>query len=327
MEVAIFKCRPDNPFHFGKTSLENSGDIIHSDTLFSAIVNTYHQVYPSDVENLIKAFQEGQIRISSAFHCLEYAPDQYFFFLPRPVNYQHTTGGNVKSFKKIRFFSLGIWKNLPEKEKLLNNPRLILGESYLVTVTELYQIGLHPDYLKPNEFLRDQKLVRTEMYPKVRVHASDQENVFYHQFHIQLQELQTVEEEDNPHPNKQTHFYFLLETPPDSPLTERFKQIIRLLADEGIGGERSVGCGTFRSVVFKSAVEMGFPARDEKSTQCTLSLTIPASQDDFDATEAYQLVLRGGGSLGIKGEAENHRRQIHMIAEGALAKHEVKGKM
>ena len=325
MEVTILRCRPNNPFHLGKTSLENSEDIIHSDTLFSAIINTYNQVYPGDVENLVEAFKKGEIRISSAFHCLEYAPDKYFFFLPKPVNYQYVTGENIKKIKKIRFFSAGIWKNPPRPEALLDGEIGILGENYLLTEPELYQIGLHPDMLKANEFLKDQKLVREEIYPKVRVHASTQENVFYHQVHIQLQELHTQEGEDDPHPRKQTHFYFLLDTTQESPLIERFRQIIRLLADEGIGGERSVGCGTFLSVVFKSAKEMGFPEKDKTSTQCGLSLTIPLEKEDFDQIKSYQLVLRGGGSLGKRGVAENHRKQVRMVAEGALFNCEIKG--
>ena len=275
MEVAILKCLPNTQFHLGKSSLENSFHVIHSDTLFSAIITVFNQVYPDDVDDLVGAFKNGDIKISSAFHCLEYNSNEYLFFLPKPQKYHYVGGTKIKESKKIKYFSVGVWNQAPHPDDLLEGPRALIGGTHLVTDEELERLGIKPPNGSSkreqlNKRLQEVKFVKEVIYPKVRVHADSQTDVFYHQVNVQLQALDFWGKASRQ--KNQTHFYFLLEYRSATPFADRVKQIIRLLADEGIGGERSTGCGSFEYVTFKSANEMGFPKRQNEASQCSLSL-------------------------------------------------------
>lgn len=189
-------------------------------------------------------------------------------------------------------------------------------------------MGMEEKNLPPRFFLKDWAPTAEITYPKVRVQSLSQEGVYYHQVNLQLQRLQTRTHA------VQTHLYFLLDhaLPESTEHQEkaswsRLQASLQLLGDEGIGGERSSGCGQLAGVEIREAKSMGFPQADNTQTQCLLSLGIPANQAELNAFRHYQLKIRGGGSLGIHGKKEQHRSQVRMIAEGAIFEGKLHGKL
>lgn len=331
MQTVILHCGPHNQFHLGQSSLEDSYGHIHSDTLFSAMVSVYNLMFPSRVNEFIEEFRQGKIRISSAFHCLQHGQDDYLFFLPKPMRYHQGGGNKQKQIKGIQFVSEGVWNAAPPTDRLRSRAFTLLGSQHLITKHEAEQLGFTPRQLTAHSSLKDMKLVEDIMYPKVRVHEQGQLGVFYHQKNIQLQALETQQG------SMKTHFYFLLNHQLKGEALQRLKACIRMLADEGIGGERSTGCGAFRSVSFQELNRLPFTSAeadpsslmeastDGKKFYCALSLISPASATEAQAIKQYQLVLRGGGALGKVGNQELHRRQVRMVAAGALLSKPIDG--
>ena len=77
MRAIILQCPRGARFHFGNialdenTSLNDTAIHPHSDTLFSALINTAAKMDQSLTQQLVDDFAAGNVRISSGFFCLE----------------------------------------------------------------------------------------------------------------------------------------------------------------------------------------------------------------------------------------------------------------
>jgi CRISPR/Cas system CSM-associated protein Csm4 (group 5 of RAMP superfamily) len=115
-QYILLKCRPGARFHFGaagldvNTALNDTDRHIGSDTLFSALVNMADTATPDQLDDLLLAFECGDIAISSGFPCLsEY--DTRVFFLPKPAHYDWSPPAHdPKLFAGIRYISAGLWE-------------------------------------------------------------------------------------------------------------------------------------------------------------------------------------------------------------------------
>ena len=341
MEAVIFKAQPHNQFRLGQTTLENTWEVIHSDTLFSAIVHAHAMLYgQAETTTWLEWLLPGKgkappISFSSAFHCLEYLQGKYLYFFPKPVTYGLASDSRNKQHKQIQFVSRGIWREGIQPEALIDYP--ILGNRHALTWEELKQLrllepSLLEDLLEQRENVRlnpqeryafhQQKqallapyaLTQAITYPKVSVHQVGQEDAYYTQTNLQLQALSNQEGK-----SMQTHFYFLLDTSNDeksTPYTRQFYAALQLLVDEGIGGDRSTGTGMFSGI---SIEKFPVPRVPTQTHRCTLSLSRPTAEE-FPQYLYYQLVMRGGGSLAGANDLsdQHHRKQVRMIGEGAM---------
>ena len=325
VEIVVLRVPFPNRFHLGKNHLEDTHEIIHADTLFSAWVNTFSLLYPpSELKAFIQMFDAGQLRISSAFHCLQYGKEDYLFFLPKPIVYQTFPPSLQKSWKAIKFISSSLWQR---KHLAENLGKTTLGGTHALTEEERTIAGLDAQYLRKEDSIAYIKPVKEALYPKVQVHTDTQEGVFYHQANIQLQQIETEQG------NRSFHFYFLMDH--DLNLEEdggkisyqKLKASLRLLADEGIGGERSVGCGTIEEICFYPGEKLGIPFQENQiGPWCSLAPIIPKT-GEFASVDQSEFLIRGGGTVGRGGERERHRSQVRMIAEGALLSKPITGRL
>ncbi len=317
MKVIILKTNLSNQFHLGKNTLETTHQWIHSDTLFSALVNTYSKLFPNETDKFVKSFKDQKISISSVFHCIESSNGSRVFFLPKPISFHYQNEGNYKAAKAIEFFSVGVWNAAPKEDHLTDFH--IIGNKHLLTKEELSSLGIQSrSHVRQ---LAESSLVEEVTYPKVKVHEISQEGVYYHQVNMQLQHLEIG------NTKLQTHLYFLLNESLDTESLNKWKACLRLLADEGIGGERRSGCGQIAAIEEKDASDFYFPNLQNTGRQCSLSLGIPKSPKEFAQCEKYRLIIRGGGSLGRFGKNEKHRKQVRMIEEGAILTQPILGKL
>ncbi len=317
MDLIIFKRTGDHQYHFGQNDLEDTFQHIQSDTLFSAIINCYAMLYSqAEVAGLIERFKEGRIQLSSGFPSLAAEGGYRVFFLPKPMTYHRVQGANVKRIKSIKFISAGLWRKGVSAQELLDQP--ILGGRFAMTEEERDQLGLP----QAPVLLKRLKPLSSDLHPKVRVHARNQEDVFYHQAVVQLNEL---------HPKGvapiQTQFYSILDSQLTGDEDKRFKGALHLLGDEGVGGERSTGKGQIDEINILPGADGLFQPEQPVAKHCSISLTIPAGKAEFDLISQYDLTIRGGGSLGKYKSHERHRQQIRMIKEGAILQQPIKGKI
>jgi len=316
MKAILLIPEDGSQFHLGERELDDTSDILHADTLFSALANVYEMAL-SGAGTIIGLMTSGKLRFSSGFYSLQYN-NQRLFFLPKPpVEYSGTA--TPKKLKKVKYISLGVWKRFlktfnnqtPETPAcsldLLAMPSI--GGEFVYSEDEL--IGV--DEKLDNKIFRAQQTV-----PKVKVHTIDKEDCLYHETTVQFTPILldggTV----------RGAFYFFLEYDDVTP-DERteFMAALRIMADEGVGGQRSSGRGQFSTI---ELVDVELPVCPNPSFYLGLSLISPVNDYEFhNGLHSYELMLRGGGALGKMGLPDQHRRQARFVREGALLCQNIKG--
>lgn len=331
MKKVIIKSEPYSQFRLGVDSLDKVSNIIHSDTLFSAITNLYSIVF-DDVENFIEAVNNNKIRFSSAFPVLmDTQNSNHILFVPKPIlNYPDE---NTKELKKIEFVSLKLAEDIlnaantetlkAEKPITSNENIVIIGSSFASLKDELKSI---------DSTVLNQNPLTSETIPKNRVHTNIQEDTLYHETNVQLMPLF----------NKagkivyQTQYYFFLETDIHDELYDKLKTILNLLPEEGIGGQRSQGKGLF----YDTVIDNFNIEKNPSVIKLLLSLVNPQNQREFDNFIYYEILTRGGGSVRvddfvnsdtetevIKEVKKFRKQQVRMIKEGAVFKDSVQGQL
>lgn len=208
METYVYKLKFLGPVHFSSDplSLRKTEVILHSDTLFSAIVNIYLYLYKID-ENF---FSDPPFLISSAF---PFYKDKLFVKMPFlkldiPEDKKERFG---KKIKKSKFISIDLLKKLFSKEKISISESSFLYGGFISdsTINE-------PIY---KEFER----------PRATISGANKSTIFY---------TNLVRFSDN------AGLYFFV-TFKEKSYKKKFDSVMYLLGDTGIGGERSNGCGLF----------------------------------------------------------------------------------
>jgi len=322
LESIILRCRPGAQFHFGRialdvdTSLHDTSIFMRSDTLTSALAETASRVFSGDTfKKILDDFKSGRARFSSLFFCLEKNDGDILYFLPKPASLDtHNPGkdkdGNDKERKtiyRVKFISKGVWEQgvLP---KDWDEHCVTLKGGFLVTKDELNGI--------PEEAWEKIRLFDTVSLPKVAVHKTTRENSLYFQTNIQLANLQIIEGLKN----AKVHFYFLLESDNDE-ARNRAHILSQIMADEGIGGERSTGCGKLEGCDEPKTINLT-PSKIDLGRYGSTSLLSPASDDELQACLAYKVETRAGRRTAEHG----YLKRLKMIEEGALLSQIIKGK-
>lgn len=316
MNVIILKCKPGALFRLGEGSLVDVSHIIHSDTLFSALVNIYEMVF-GEGEEFVRLVDDNKILFSSAFPLLENIHSgNFIYFLPKPKIVFDTAESLGKKEKKINFLSLKAFNKISESIDSLSlsskfdlNELLVLADEYALLKDEL-----------DSTILPTTPFIREQIFPKTAVHKESREDAFYFQTDIQLVPFCDDRKKICYNP----HFYFLINDTLNELEKIKFISCLRILADEGIGGDRGSGRGFVEEVIIKELEN--FVVMDGKY-YLTLSLTNPTSQTEFDNCISYDLIKRGGGSIGLEGNPENHRKQVKMISEGSIFNSPIKGRI
>ncbi|HEU0078286.1 MAG TPA: hypothetical protein VFQ76_11585, partial [Longimicrobiaceae bacterium] len=323
----VLRCRRGVRFHFGETSLLNTSELLHADTLFSALTNVYALAYDA-AEEWVEHVRDGRIRVSSGLHCAElsWRPEPVFFVPRPPLRYAAAADdpSAAKRLRHLRYVSMGVLAEMqahlqpaPAPDAvpactldLLALPRI--GGGYACTEAELAPVlgrDLPPD-----------RLYTTQTLPRVQVRTATVEDNFYHAAGLAPA---TVDLPDGR--SIRGHFYVLVEHSLDEQAWQRFLACVRLLADEGIGGERTAGYGWFEAV---QPVSAPVPAASGPAPLVlSLSPVIPADENEFASALRYDLFVRGGGSLGKRGDPEMHRQRVRMLREGALFRGPVRGRL
>ncbi|MFQ6614344.1 MAG: type III-A CRISPR-associated RAMP protein Csm4, partial [Fidelibacterota bacterium] len=224
MQYTAFRLAFRSPVHIGsnRPGFEHTERYIHSDTLFSALMQSWSVLFPHDLERFFSDGEEPSVtfpyfQISSAF---PWIGENYFF--PRPYR---STG------------PLAVGEPSPRRAKQIK--RLVWLEQSLF---EAWLNGSPPAF-KPEETFGDgvfwspgQKEGKTDNSSPFR--TEDSARIIM-----------------NRNTNETTPFYFtrlffapnaglfFLARFKDDSWRKKFTAALRLLGDEGLGGDRSVGHG------------------------------------------------------------------------------------
>ena len=297
----IVKLNPESPFHIGEAGigLEETSFTVHSDTLFSAICNTYALLYGEDeLEHLLNQFgREPPFLLSSAFLFIE---DMLTFPIPLNVNWskfmnesqnkKEHTYELIKKLKKVQFVSKEIFYSIlrDEQDILSETPNIeknILFSSEETPPDEIYSI------LEAPHIALDRRSQSSSIYHVGEVHYAPA-----------------------------CGLYFFLKTQSD--YDSRIKAAIHLLGDEGLGGKRSSGKGLFNPVFLSNDYKIPHTPMD-----ITLSLIFPIQKELSIIKEgSYKMIMRKGWIYSPRIKSLR-KKSVRMLTEGSTFPRKVKGQL
>lgn len=306
MKIVELITLPGNQYHFGEIlpqAEEQHMNVVtphpSSDLLFSAMVNIWQKVY-GDATQLINSFETDLIRLSSAFFFIGNKEQKRLRFLPKPVVANLKSTDQHKKLKRIAYVSEAIINQGVLPDQWFNPDCCTLLEGNLLCL---------------NEELSHIKVDKISVYkevtiPKVKVHTLEKENRLYSQSNI------LFPPEEDSQIEKGYYFYLEENLPPDK--QEKFMAVLNLMADEGLGGDRSSGCGLFKEVRITEA-----PALTETSDYyLSLSLINPAKEEQH-AFLYYPIVTRGGRRI----NSHQRLKMVNMVGEGAILSQKIAGRI
>jgi len=301
METTIYRLKFKTQLHLGRATgaaqtgslgLEKTETYIPADTLFSAICQTWATFYDAasltDFLNQYTA-ENGSLpfTLTSAF---PYADNVYFF--PKPITFQTRS----KKSKRVQFVSDNIFRDI-----IAGNPP-DFDESGLINSENVWISADEKDQLK--ELMDENKKVNiweTATRPRVTIGAQNAGSEIWH--------LQTVQF------NKKCGLWFAADFDNDE-TQHKIETLLRVLGDNGIGGERNAGYGAFN---FDTA-SIEIPEAQGSNQFMTLSPICPKSADELTHLRkgdvAYTLNPLTGWVSTI-GTAIR-RKQVNMFAEGSV---------
>lgn len=301
--------KPGTQFHIGRTVpfmnsvLHDTDTIIHSDTLFSALVNIAAKV--GIERSVINAF-ENEITISSVFYLLE-KNNSYVYFMPKPT-LPLDTNLPVKEIKKIKHLSVGVLTQYGYSDWFVNgvlSDKLVKGNNWIATKEEIKQL-----FLVEDSNVEQIKLYHIDNIPQVKVHSDTKDDNFYQNANMQIADNRPID------PELEVNFYCLVE----GELSKEILTVLCMLEDEGIGGQRSTGCGVIQNVDFTLKVPETYGG-----INMNISMLSPCETDFllFDKLSFYTATSRGGRI--INNRTNERLQQINMINEGAILNNSIQG--
>ncbi len=318
MKAVLLLCKPRARFHFGSIApdenawLNTCDEWLHSDTLFSALINIAAEMYDAAaVERLIRCFADGKVRLSSGFYLLKNAAGDNIYLLPKPAHYATRVSDRFKEFNRVKFISKKVWEAGWTWEEWKDKGWFLQNGAAVIAREEF------PELSNPERATRI-RLWETEDYPRVKARNPERSGGFFY--------LTTTSIADNSAYLSggagAVHLYFLLDTVEGFEQSDDYRKIvatIRLLPHRGIGGERSVGCGLFEGIQMLDFS----PPSVEGTGRCSVSLTLP-DVEDLPKMKNYGVLLRGGRRYG---GGDKRFRFVRMLAEGAFFEGTPNGKI
>ena len=277
--IGVVKLAFTAPVHIGEAGLglEESGLIIHSDTLFSALFSVwlrlYHQPLPEKLRlSSAYPFYRDELFYPRPFLKL-YGPPQEFF-------YDH-----AKTLNKLRFVSHDYFM------------KWIRGEPFSEREVE--------DMVSRSQCIESNINIVTR--PQVVLDRLSNSSGLYFVGETWFGEGAGL--------------YFFVDLPKHE--WPRLKTVIELLGDEGIGGRRSLGYGTFQPKFIDNFTLSDASAPD---AYITLSLYYPSTGELLpEDVVSYQLVERTGWIEGKDGNEQMRHQRVRMFTEGSVFRRCVQG--
>ncbi|MGQ3684150.1 MAG: type III-A CRISPR-associated RAMP protein Csm4 [Candidatus Loosdrechtia sp.] len=295
MEVYIYRLEFKGPTHFGETGidLENVGEWVSSDTLFSALINTMSNITKGDaVSEFIDKYKENPPFLLSSL----FLYNNNTYFLPRPMYDDHIPAElkreKGKVLKKIK------WLSTNRFQQWMNNTNLSESDlSDMESSQKSYK-----------------EAFSTEIRPRVSLDRITQSSNIYHCGYVHFRE--------------NAGLYGLVAFN-DLSLVEKVKELLTILGETGLGGERTYGCGTFKLIcpekvsgVFKEILE------SKTSRYTLLSLYHPAEDEKGNLSNrfiAYDVIRKCGWITTGRYALPLKRKSVGFIREGSVSKAIIKG--
>lgn len=284
MKLIALKLEFDSGMHLGtrEGSLEGTDHFIHSDTLYSAFFHGFRLLYGQEgLEVVINRFLEGNppFGISSAFPFWD-----GILYFPTPKNQVPSD----KETKKISFWDSRSWSNLISGQNLQD-----VIEKVGVQTIPRGSDKPDSDQKEPWNFIDAPRvgLDRLTNHPGER---------YFHCGEV--------------HYVPGSGLYFIVDMK-DQQFQKHFEAVWRVLADEGLGGDRTVGKGQFK---YPSFEEFCLEVPEDATGVVSLSLYYPTIEERTGFNKsAYDFLERKGYIFSPEGR-NLRRKKVSMLTEGSV---------
>lgn len=282
--------KPRSPLHIGnREGVYNiTEQLIHSDTLFSGIINCYSMLFgKKETDSVIDSFCKGDIpfRISSAMPSWD---GVFYVYMPLSLDLREKLNTDEhKKVKKVRF--------IPE-EALVNG---IESDKYHIA----------GQFLIPREKIKDEMPACFTDKEIARIgtdritHAT---NIYYYSQCVY---------------GKDANLWFYLKVCDKE--NSKVLAAIKLLCDEGIGGERSIGLGCFDF----TKLEIEEMILSNCNSFVNVSLYSPKNEQELSALMDYELAERAGYIYSVCDKKNVKRKKIKALLEGSTFNGMVDGRI
>lgn len=324
--MKVFKFYPDNraKFHFGDSNGKLE-EVVSSDQLFSAFYNCAVLLYGSDdgENSLFNSLQNlifSSLYYGMHFENLSNGESKEIFFLPHPlapINSREQSEDLLqhKKAKKIKYLSLDAFRLLQrgwqDEGEYFNFNLLgfeVLGGKFACTTEEIEPLGL--DRASREKI----KLFTVDAKPKVVVsRLNDQSENIYYQEEIEVTYRQAGDYLIRP------FMYFICREETDHRLTA----VVRLMAEEGLGGKRSQGMGALGRVIEEEWPAEWFAAKGRY--YISLSSIYPGA-DEVDKLVYFELTERSGYIYSQHGRSFRKKR-VRLLKEGSIFSDKITGQI
>jgi len=327
-ETWLYKLHPRGPFHFGERGIgvEETADMLHADTLFSAIVSAWRALgqRPSAQDGNLPAIQPFMAgnppwRISSG---LPFAGD--LLLLPCPP----LLHGVSKVLKRVAFVSPAALAKICNPETLdldRIEPDLIQGGSVWVLPEEFDQIMTLRLAAISDDREREQQRIRYQRDPaSLRLWWGGDDAP------VPRVALDRLNLTSNLYYTGQLRFapgcgLYVLAAYHDPQSRTGLEAALAFLSDAGLGGRRTSGHGQF----ILTQQEYAFPTVPDANAALLLSLYLPTAAEVAGGIlrdARYQRILRRGWISSPDGNTLR-RKAVWMIREGAVVRQPAGGRI
>ena len=294
----------------GSLGLEKTATYIPADTLFSALCQTWVTFYDTDsLKKFLEQYKEDSealpFMLTSAF---PYA--QKVYLLPKPMTLRESQdtlekAKAQKKIKKLQFVSAPLFRqaisgHLPEFIK--DKPITINGEEICFINSENVWVSSEERDQLQNAMDDKLNVWETTTRPRVTIGAQNSGSEIWH--------VQTVQF------NKNCGLWFAANFDSDE-TKQKVETLLRVLGDNGIGGERNAGYGQFE---FCPADDIVIPTVEDSTHFVTLSPICPKSSDQLEHLLKGDIAYNLNPLTGWVGATGTHkkRKKVNMFAEGSV---------
>lgn len=306
IDILIYRMRLRSPLRIGESTVgpDPKPIVLHSDSLWSAIISAGARL--GLVDRLLgKDPTEGSstFRLTSAFPYLLIDGDLVYFF-PRPLCRQPFTSmrEHKEQERELEKCDL-VTKNLFESWICLSDPGADSVASALEHLKTLETAIVAEDY--PNVSL-GYLAFKSQLFYTRRIH-----------FAGSLGDTSTTCQDvlENHFRNCEAGLWFGVQFQ-DQSIRRDFEAALELLSEDGLGGDRSTGNGSF----FWESDRISLKIPKDPNGFVTLSLVSPNTRNramrDLLSNSTYRLLKRGGWFM--NGNLQGLRKQIWVLSEGSV---------
>lgn len=307
MRATKFRLKFSAPLHIAARGVgyERSGWIVHSDTLYSAILTVWSRIFPGDIKGITEA-NPPPFLLSTAF---PYSEEQEFYPMPlAPVNVK-IQADDGKKFRRVQFVETALLQKIVTGERLTFDPAdtrqggrfWVQAQQQPLDSTGGGKAGGAGNGSAGRKNLPEEPVVFQTEVPRVTIDRVASKAMNYFVSEVRFAEGAGL-------------FFWARFTDPEC--KSRFIQVLRVLGDEGLGLDRTSGKGFFE-VEDTDIADAALPGLPNSRRFMTLALYHPVQTEMSEErlrSSGYELVRRGGYISGL-----TFRRQtITMFAEGSV---------